>query len=386
MKNVLFRAPVLTQSGYGVHARQIARWLLSRSDINVSFQMLNWGKTPWYINRDDLGGLVGEIMQRSRPLDSCDVSFQLQLPNEWDVLLATKNVGITAAIETDRANPQWVTACNNMDTVVFPSQHAKKSLDGSGNLTVSSLVIPEAYTNACCLETDSLPKINDFNTSFNILVFGQITATDPTFDRKNTFNTIKWLCEEFKDNKDVGIVLKTNMGRNSKIDRKYTKSILNQVISASRKRDFPRVYLVHGDMSDEEVVALYKNKSIKVMVSLTRGEGFGLPLLEAAACDLPIIATNWSGHTEFLNRGKFIPIFYDLKQIPPNRVDNKLFISGARWAEPNENDFKRRVKKFYNNPATPREWATNLGKIIRTEYSQKRIVSMYNEAFSEILT
>jgi len=106
MKTVLLRAPVLTQSGYGVHSRQIARWLLSKPDIDVRFHALPWGTTPWHVNPDSENGLIGKIMHKT--VDGnfhADVSLQLQLPNEWSTSVGKYNVGITAGVETDKCNP-----------------------------------------------------------------------------------------------------------------------------------------------------------------------------------------------------------------------------------------------------------------------------------------
>ena len=132
------------------------------------------------------------------------------------------------------------------------------------------------------------------------------------------------MCESFANDPDVGIVLKTNSGKGTKIDRNVTLRVVNQVISEIRKGPYPRIHLVHGNLTSEEVAGIYKHPKIKALVALTRGEGFGLPILEAAASGLPIIATPWSGHMDFLSRGKFIPVEYSLQEIPGSRIDNKI--------------------------------------------------------------
>ncbi len=384
MKTVVFSGPALTRSGYGEHSRQVARWLLKKKDIDVRFVLTPWGDTPWLLNQDDHGGLVGEIMRRATPVGSqADVSFQLKLPNEWDAKMAKFNVGITAAVETDKCHPEWITACNTMDMVIVPSEHAKANLTNTGAITKPLIVVPEAYADACA--DPDVPSLPDFDTPFNFLVFGQITGNNPHNDRKNTFFTVKWLNEVFKDDPDVGVIIKTNMGRNTLIDRTLTRNVLSQVINETKRGKGPKFYLLHGDMSEKEVAAIYRHPKVKALVSLTRGEGFGLPTLEAAASGLPVIATNWSGHLDFMNQGKFISVFYQLQPVHDSRIDDKIFMKGSRWAEPSEEDFKKRVAKFKDSPTTPREWAADLSKKLITSHSFDAICNAYDEALKGIL-
>jgi glycosyltransferase involved in cell wall biosynthesis len=384
MKTVLLRAPVLTQSGYGVHSRQIARWLLSKPNIDVKFHALPWGTTPWHVNSDSENGLIGKIMHRT--VDGnfhADVSLQLQLPNEWNVSVGKYNVGITAGVETDKCNPVWLSAINSMNRVIVPSQHAANCFKNTGHVNVPMDVIPESYIDE--ISADSLPDLPNFSTDFNFLVFGQITGNNPHNDRKNTFYTVKWLCEVFKDNKDVGIVIKTNSGRHTKIDRNLVKSLFNNLLAECRTGPYPKIHLLHGDMNDKEVAALYRHPQIKALVSATRGEGYGLPILEAAASGLPVIATGWSGHLDFLNHGKFISLDYKLDEVHHSRVDGQIFLKGMKWANPIEEDFKRKVLKFKNGSAVPKEWAQDLAKKIKPLYSFESISKYYDSVLGDVI-
>lgn len=385
-KRVLLRGPMLTQSGYGVHSRQVAKWLLSRSDIDLEVQVLPWGDTPWILDESWGSGIVGQLMKKSVDPSGTtyDVTFQVQLPNEWDPKLGKINVGITAGIETDKANPEWVYACNLMDAIFVPSKHAESSLRAAGSITRPIKVVPEAYSESIPL-VESPPCGLDFSTPFNFLVFGQITGNNPENDRKNIFYCIKWLCESFSLDSEVGIVLKTNAGRNTCIDRKIVTQTVGSLLKEVRKSAFPKVHLIHGDMSDTEVAGLYKHPKIKALVAPTRGEGYGLPILEAAASGLPVIATGWSGHTDFMSLGKYIELSHKLEVIHQSRIDRKLFVEGSRWARIDEDDFKKKVTKFRGSTSIPRDWAKGLKEKIIKEYSMESIIKIYEESSKGIL-
>jgi glycosyltransferase involved in cell wall biosynthesis len=268
-----------------------------------------------------------------------------------------------------------------MDSVVVPSRFTKKVLEDTGNINTPICVVNEAFIEEI---GEAAPLKMGLDTNFNFLVYGQITGRDAESDRKNFFYTIKWLCEEFANEKDVGIVVKTNSGKNTKIDRQITLSLLNKLLKTVRKGSYPRVHLLHGNLRDEEVAGLYKNDKIKALVSATRGEGYGLPILEAAASDLPVIATDWSGHLDFMQYGKFISLDYDLREIPDQMVDNNIFMRGSKWAQVKESDFKKKVAKFRKSHVVPKQWATELGVKIRKTFSQSEIEKRIDEVLGGI--
>lgn len=397
-KKVILRAPLLVSSGYGTHSRQVARWLFDqldkRDDLEVFTEPLRWGICPWLVNTDDHNGLVGRVVQHAQKSDHYDVSIQLQLANEWNPFLANYNIGISAMVECDTCNPKWIDNINQMDLVVVPSEFIKKSVEVSGNVKTKIIVIPEAFTDECKDENYSNEELNDINsivdlssvtTDFNFLIFGQFTGNNPENDRKNIPHTLRILCDTFKDNEDVGVVIKTNFGRNSHMDKASTINALTKILLEVKKGPGPKFHLLHGNMSDKEVAALYRHPKIKALVSLTHGEGFCLPALSSGASGLPVIITDWSGHTDFMNLGKYIKIDYQLAPIHQTRVDNAIFFPNMKWAYPIEQDVKNKLMKFYKSPAIPQQWAKELANKLQKTYNFEQISNNYTEAFKDII-
>jgi glycosyltransferase involved in cell wall biosynthesis len=169
-------------------------------------------------------------------------------------------------------------------------------------------------------------------------------------------------------------VIKTNMGRGTEKDLLETQAILRQIKGAKG-----RVHLIHGIFETSEMLGIYKSPKIRLFASLTRGEGFGLPMLEAAACDIPVIVTGWSAHDEFLSLGRYGKVNYNLVPIPESKVDDRIFKKASMWAQPDRIDFEKRVNKFLSSQEVPRQWARDLGEKVRENYSQKTIERILND-------
>jgi glycosyltransferase involved in cell wall biosynthesis len=387
MKKVVIRAPLLSISGYGEHSRQVFKYLSTKTNITLKANIVQWGNTAWHINANECDGLVGKIMSMSVGDDSgYDVSFQVQLPDEWSDSLAKFNVGITAGVETDICDKKWIDGINRMNLVIVPSKFVKDTFLRSGEVTTPIVVIGEWYQEN--LDLDPLQSIHDlkFDTNFNFLVVSQLTSTNENSDRKNIINTIKWICESFENDKDVGIVLKTNLGRGTFIDREAVFNLVRNTVKVFRKGAFPKIHVIHGNMSDREMTSLYTHPSVKALINLTRGEGFGLPILDAATAGLPVITTNATGHLDFMKLGKFVGIEYDAVEIPKDRIDNRIFIEGAKWVNPREADFKKRVLKFRSSYMTPKEWARDLSAKCKENFSRQKIERDYDTHLRDILS
>ena len=382
-KTVVIKGPLMTQSGYGVHCRQIFRWLMSREDFNVKCIVTPWGQCSWILDHEN--ETIRQIMERTVNENSMefDLSFQVQLPNEWNPFLAKTNIGVTAAVETDKCNPEWIECCNRMDKVIVPSEFTKEVLVNTGGNSDNIEVIHETYPEIFDLEVferdeyiDNL--LNSLETKNNFLVLGQITGMNTFSDRKNLFNTIKAFVEAYKGKKDVGLIFKTNVGRNTKIDKTKTITLIKNILKEIGKDVFPKVHVLHGNLSEVQLRTLYSHSKVSFLLTATRGEGFGLPILEAASQSLPVIATNWSGHLDFMKLGNFTRLPYKLEQIHESRVDNQIFIAGSKWAEVPYGKLRLTLKKAFDNYGKDRKNAKELSIKLKENFCFNKIKEDYN--------
>lgn len=399
-KRLVFKGPVLTSSGYGVHARQLLRAVVESGEYDVGVVAINWGRTPFVYDRSPEFERIFSLMRKHE--DSLrlgaeyDVSVQVTIPNEFEKM-ARVNVGVTAGIEVDRVSPQWISKANELvDLVVVPSTHSARTFldtryklsDGRVVGLEKPLVVCPEGVDVSVFNGEPVDSPLELAPEFNFLAVGLGFERGFGEDRKNLSTLVKWFCEVFKGEKSVGLVLKASMVNNSLTDFEGVRARVAEIKAAVGCGELPRVVVVHGRLSDKEMAALYKNPRIKALVSLTHGEGFGLPILEAAACGLPVVATNWSGHLDFLNvdgKRRFVPIEHELAPIPKSAVWEGVMEDGSRWAYPKEGDAKLKLRKVVASYDKPREWAGELGARVREKFSLESVGRAFLDALRGFL-
>lgn len=394
---VHFRGPANTQSGYGVHSRQILDYLLSDERFVVCFESISWGHTP-FIHGDERLQAYYQAMVRLQQAQSQQVQFnisiQCTIPNEFK-RVAEFNIGVTAGIEVDRCTVEWIKKCNDMDLIVVPSEFSKKVLSSTvynwhnkengqkGELKIVKpiIVIPEWF------EQGNIEPLDlSFDTEVNFLHVGQ-WGNKGGFgeDRKNIADLVRLFLMTFKDEPKAGLVLKVNIINNSQEDFDVCSKRLNEI-----KSNFPDVkcsiYLVHNNLTDAQMRGLYSHPQIKAFVSLTHGEGWGLPLLEAAAHGLPVLATNWSGHLDFLReKNGFIPIDFSMVHIPECQVWENVMDKGSAWAKVNDEDVQKKLRKFFKSPSLPREKAKENVSWLNDNFSKDAVLKRWRRLFDDLI-
>ena len=361
-KNIILKGPILTRSGYGEQARFALRSLRSRDDLyNVFIQPLKWGETSWICENNEERSWIDQTIEKTisyiQQGGTFDASVQVTIPNEFEPM-APVNIGYTAGIETTRVSPQWLEVSNQMNKLIVVSNHSKNVFLNTTAMAVNKetnqqiddygIRVPIDVVNYPVKKYEQLPKIDlNLDYDFNFLLVSQFGV------RKNIPNTIRWFIDEFRY-EEVGLVVKTNLAKNSLIDRNHSEQTIKDIINSDDKTDRKcKVYLLHGEMTDEELHSVYLHEKVKAFVTLTHGEGFGLPIFEAAYSGLPVVAPGWSGQLDFLMDEKgdehFYNVSFDIQPVQKDAEWQGVVEPGSMWAFARKNSVKQKMRECYED-------------------------------------
>jgi glycosyltransferase involved in cell wall biosynthesis len=385
-KNIVLRAPVFSLSGYGAHSRDIAEALIDDNNNNVSIIPTGWGGSS---TADP--GLSEKLIQKlifginNKITDMANAIFiHVGLPTEFEVK-GSYNIGITAGLEANRISQRWVDGCNNMDMIIVPTSFVKDSFIREG-VTKPVLVVNEGVDNTVFnLESSDTDLVNwdSIQTTTNFISLGQWSNVNAGRDRKQFTLLIDTFMKAFEGDASVGLILKTYFNNFSTPDRYVTAKTLSQLLGS---RTMPKIYLIHGELTNKELASLYKSNKVKAYVSMTSGEGWNRPAAEAMACGLPVVITGWSGHMEYLNSNNAALIKYTLQDIPNEVIySGDWFEKGMKWAMPDVDDAIAKMREVKNNNLVYRNNALHNSADFLVKYSKNVTYKVLTDAISNIV-
>ena len=362
--------PFDTYSGYGARARDIVKAIIELDKYKVELLSQRWGETSWgFCNQNPewnflLGHLAKPNWQQQKP----DIWMQITIPNEFQPV-GKYNIGLTAGIEATACKPEWVEGMNRMDLNLVSSEFSKVNFENMiyekknsqtqqtmGQIklikpikTVFEGVNLDIYKT---LKSNEIKNINlkEIDEQFCFLFVGHWMNGDLGHDRKNVGLLVKSFYETFKDKRGPkpALILKASTGVSSYISRDQILNKIKEIRKNIKSSNLPNIYLLSGEFSDQEMNELYNHPKVKAMLSLTKGEGFGRPLLEFGLTGKPIMASGWSGHMDFLNPEYTSLLPGTLEPVHASAA-NAWLIKEAKWFKVSEPHVGTTLKNLYKH-------------------------------------
>jgi glycosyltransferase involved in cell wall biosynthesis len=388
---LLFRGPVQTRSGYGAHSRDLLQALYEMNTYDIKIDSCGWGSTPMTaLEKNNVFHKWIESNIISSLTTQPDVYVQVTVPNEFQ-RVGKINIGITAGIETTVAPKSWVDGCNKMDMIIATSQFSSEVLmstvyNETDNVTGKLIkqhkiekpikvlfegVHPDTFNN----EYSDIDL--NINEDFAFLFVGHWLKGNLGQDRKDVGMLIKCFVEAFKNEENKpALILKTSSATFSIKQREDLAKKIKELVGDIETP--PPIYLLFGELTDKEMNNLYNHSKIKAMISLTKGEGFGRPLLEFTMTGKPVIASNWSGHKDFLPMDKGIMIGGKLNEVDESAIDD-FILKGSKWFTANYNEAAEVMKIVKNDYQKFLDRAENLRIENSTKFSFQRMVEEFEK-------
>jgi len=388
MRQVVIASPVQTQSGYGHHAREIIKNVLKykQDDWDVKLLSLPWGGTPMtYPIADDWKSKLMPLPLTQQP----DVWIQITVPNEFQPI-GKYNVGVTAGTEGDICPEAWIDNLNAMQLIIVPSKFTKDVFENTAKLknkeiTAIIKVIPEyfnetTYSNKADNILNSkniISVLDEISESFAFLTVGHWLQGQIGEDRKNIGGVVHSFLDTFKNKKDAPcLVLKTSGATYSVMDRMDIESKINQIREMYGNTKLPNVYVLHGDLTDDEMNSLYNHPKVKAMISFTKAEGFGRPLLEFSTTSKPILAPHYSGQSDFLNSDFICALPGHLTPIHPS-AQNEFLIGEAKWFTVDYSYASKMIDEVYTNYKKWQELAKRQRYFVNSTFTEQVVETEY---------
>jgi hypothetical protein len=391
---LVFEAPINSRSGYGDHARDLLKSLIDINKYEIKVVGMGWGDCP-----NDAYPEFEKYMLKDGNV-SPNIYIKLGVPTEFQKK-AKYSIGITAGIETTLVPSDWLEGCNRMDLVIVPSQHSKDvilnsiydKMDNNTKQKIGSLkcekpieVLFEGVDTNIFKKlvdtnkpTEIDEKLDSIDEDFCFLYAGHWIAGDIGHDRKDVGMTIRTFIETFKNtgkSKRPALILKTSGASFSIIEYNRIYKIITSITDSYSGQDIPNIYVLEGSLSADEMNSLYNHKKVKAMVSFTHGEGYGRPLAEFCITQKPVIASNWSGQTDFLIHSIKLP--GALQDVHPSAANN-MILKQSKWFYVDYGYAGKTLKDVFKNYKKYIPDARKQARIIREDFNLDEMTAKFSQ-------
>tara|TARA_Y100000385_G_scaffold290845_1_gene365699 strand:+ start:1223 stop:2506 length:1284 start_codon:yes stop_codon:yes gene_type:complete len=393
--------PFDTYSGYGARSRDLVKALIELDKYAVKLLPQRWGNTSWGFCKDHPEWEFLYDYQVKNLQQKPDIWMQITIPNEFQPQ-GKYNIGCTAGIEATACKPEWISGLNRMDMNWVSSKFAEGMLKNvryevKDKNTQQQSILSVTKPIKVVLEGANLdiykplpPKevttfdFKDIKESFCYLNVGHWMQGDFGQDRKNLSLLVKAFYETFKGPKKPkpALILKSSKGVASYISRYEILEKIKDIRSTVNSKHLPNIYLINGEFTDSEMNELYNHPKVKAMISLTKGEGYGRPLLEFSLTGKPVIASGWSGHLDFLKSDMSTLLGGQLQNVHPSATNNWL-IKEAQWFAVDTSQVGRHLKDCYKKYKAYNLNSKKQKNFSKSNFSYDNMKSIMDEILTE---
>jgi len=337
-KKLIWDGPIGFNNGYGCASMMYIEGLNEICDLRAINGQ--WHGTIMDYASKNLLNII------NKPIDAIDSFYVKFFPaNNFGERIAERFIGYTM-LEASKIPNEWVNIINERcERVIVPCNYMKTVFEECG-VKRHVQVVPLG------LWLPNYP-IHDRTRNDNDFVFGILGTLTI---RKGTDLLVRAFDKTFPKDKypNVHVYIKTlgEFGAN------WAKTAVS--------RD--RISINNDAFSPEDKILEFYDK-IDCFVFPTRGEGFGLPPLEAMSVGVPVICTNYSGPADFMDESYSYPIGYKMAKLPPEAYPDTLKATNQMWAEPNFDELCDRMLEVYTNRKEANRKAKLAMQTIREEYS-----------------
>ena len=197
---------------------------------------------------------------------------------------------------------------------------------------------------------------------------------------------LKVFYETFKNlDHPPALILKTSGAKFSIMDRDEILKKVQAVKDSIQADKLPNVYVLHGDLTDDEMNSLYNHPKVKVHVSFTKGEGFGRPLLEASISQKPILTSAWGGQIDFLDKELVALAPGKLTQIDESAAWDDIIMKEAKWFTIDYGWCSNVMKDMFINYRKYTPGAVSLGIKNKTNFSLDAMTKQFESILDKYL-